>query len=183
MLKARPIQDYVFHLILFMVCLLTTGFVTHGQNPGHLTGTIRVASGAPVPGVQVVVTNQVTARWKRTRSNAQGQYSFRLAPGAYRLKLGGRHIARFEKDQKYGEFAIPRGDVLENVIVETARETVIDIPLDLAEVEEIPRQPGDKPTGHAGQETVSSEPQTDPTKREARDRWRIGDDARRQIAA
>ena len=170
--KARPIQDCVSFLL--MVCLVTTGVAAQGQSSGHLRGTVRAAAGAPAPGVQVVVTNQITGKWKRTRSNAQGQYSFRLAPGAYRLKLNGRHVARFEKDQNYGEYAIPRGDVLENVIVEPAKETVIDIPLDPVEVEEITRQPGEKPTGHAGEDTVSSQPQTDPTRREARDRWRIG---------
>ncbi|HXI23521.1 MAG TPA: hypothetical protein VNG71_06580, partial [Pyrinomonadaceae bacterium] len=47
-------------------------------------------------------------------------------------------------------------------------------PLDPLELKELSREPGDKPTGHAGGETVPSTPQTDQTRREARDRWRIG---------
>jgi hypothetical protein len=145
-----------------------------GQSSGRLIGTVRVASGAPVAGVAVVATNQVTGKWKRTRTNAGGKYLFQLLAGAYRLKLSAPHVANFDKDKNYGEFAIPRGDALENIIVEPGKETLVDISLDQFEVKEIPKQPGDTPTGHAGDETVPSEPQMDPEKREARDRWRIG---------
>ena len=169
----KATQDSVPLLILFTICAVFTD-AAQAQSPGHLKGIIRVASGAPVPGVQVVVTNQVTGKWKRTRSNAQGVYSFDLAPGAYRLKLSGRHVAKFESNANYGEFALPRGDTLENVIIESRKQTVIDIPLDQVEVEVLPPRAGDKPTGHAGDETVKSQPQSDPTRREARDRWRIG---------
>src|SRR4029079_10371453 len=62
----------------------------------------------------------------------------------------------------------------ENVIIESGKETVIEIPLDQVEIKEIPRAPGNKPTGNAGADTVPSEPQTSPDRREARDRWRIG---------
>src|SRR3982074_292395 len=145
-----------------------------GQGSGSIKGTVRVASGAPVPGVAIVATNQVTGKWKRTRSGADGVYSFRLNAGAYRLKLSAPHVAKFDKDKNYGEFAIPRGEVLENVIVTAGGETIVDIPLDQVEIKEIPKQAGDKPTGNAGAETVPSEPQTVPDRGEARDRWRIG---------
>jgi hypothetical protein len=159
------------------VLLQAPGLSVFGQQSGGIKGTVRVASGAPAPNVTVIVTNQVTGKWKRTRSNIDGAYSFRLEAGAYRLRLAPPHVAKFDKDKNYGEFAIPRGEALENVIVEAGKETVIDIPLDQVELKQIPRQPGgdiDRPTGHAGGETVPSEPQTDPARREARDRWRIG---------
>ena len=144
------------------------------QGSGTIKGTVRVVSGAPVAGVVVIATNQVTGKWKRTRSSVDGMYSIRLSAGAYRLRVAAPHIARFDKDKNYGEFAIARGDALENVIVEAGKETVVDIPLAQVELKEIPRAPHDKPTGHAGRETVSSEPQTEPDRSEARDRWRIG---------
>jgi hypothetical protein len=144
------------------------------QNSGRIKGTVRVASGAPVPGVAIVATNQVTGKWKRTRSGADGVYSFQLPAGAYRLRVSAPHVARFDKSKNYGEFSIVRDDTLENVIVEAGKETPIDIPLDQIELKEIPKAPGDKPTGHAGGETVPSAPQIDPERREARDRWRIG---------
>ncbi len=144
------------------------------QNNGRLKGVVRVASGTAVSGVAVVATNQVTGKWKRTRSNNIGAYSFELKPGAYRLKVAAPHVAKFDRDKRYGEFAIPRGDVLENVIVEPGTETVVDIGLDEIEIKEIPAAPRDRPTGHAGAETIPSVLQTDPSRRETRDRWRVG---------
>lgn len=145
-----------------------------GQGSGRIKGTVRVASGAPVPGVTVVVTNQVSGKWKRMRSRADGTYSFELSAGAYRLKVSPPNVAKFDKDKNYGEFALARGEALENVIVEPGKDTEVDIPLDQVQLKEIPKPAGDKPTGNAGAETVNSEPQTDATRREARDRWRIG---------
>lgn len=150
------------------------GLSAFGQGAGSITGSVRVASGAPTSGIVVVATNQVTGKWKRTRSNAEGKYSLRLSAGAYRLRVRYPHVAKFDKDKNYGDFALARGEALENVIVEAGKETVVDIPLDQVELKEIPRQPGDTPTGHAGGETVPSEPQTETDRREARDRWRIG---------
>jgi len=151
-------------------------FVVSGlaQGSGRLQGTVRFASGAPIAGVAVIVTNQVTGKWKRVRSGADGHYSFSLSPGAYRLRVGAPQAAKFDKDKNYGDFTIARGEALENVIIEAGKETVIDIPLDQVEIKEISRTPGYKPTGHAGAETVPSEPQTSQDRREARDRWRIG---------
>lgn len=160
--------------IEFVLVTLVFSLSAQGQSSGRLKGTVRVASGAPVAGVAVVVTNQVTGKWKRTRSGADGSYSFQLAEGAYRLKVSAPHVAGFDKNKSYGEFAIPRGESLENVIVERGKETIVDIPLDQIEIKEIKPEPVDTPSGHAGNETVASEPQTDPERREARDRWRIG---------
>lgn len=157
-----------------VVTIAACCILAHGQGSGRLKGKVHVASGAPVAGVAVVVTNQVTGKWKRARSNAEGIYSFQLSPGAYRLKLSRPHVAAFDKNKVYGDFAQPQGEALENVIVEAGKEIVVDIPLDQVEVKVIPKQPGDEPTGHAGKETVSSEPQLSPERHEARDRWRIG---------
>jgi hypothetical protein len=160
--------------LLNLMLLHALGVAVLGQQSGRINGTVRVASGAPVPGVTVIVTNQVTGKWKRVRSDAVGKYTFRLSAGAYRLRVGVPHLAKFDKDKDYGEFAIPRGEALENVIVEVGKDTVVDIPLDQVALKEIPRSAGDKPTGNAGSETVPSPPQTDPARREARDRWRVG---------
>ena len=173
MLKPETIPSIVRILSIASI-LIAVSCDALGQGSGRFNGTIRVASGAPVPNVQIVVTNQITGKWKRMRSNSEGKYSFQLPAGAYRLRLNAPHQAKFESGKDYGEFSIAKGDVLENVIVEAGKEIVVDIPLDQVESKEIPRAPGDRPTGHAGEDTVPSEPQTDPTRREARDRWRIG---------
>ncbi|HAF13785.1 MAG TPA: hypothetical protein DCK93_07490 [Blastocatellia bacterium] len=145
-----------------------------GQGSGRIKGTVRVASGAPVGAVVVIATNQVTRKSKHVLANAAGAYSIQLSPGAYRLTVAAPQVAKFDKDKNYGEFAIPRGNALENVIVDAGKETVVDVPLEQVKVEEIERKAGNKPTGHAGAATVSSTPQTSPERREARDRWRIG---------
>ncbi|HEV2828186.1 MAG TPA: carboxypeptidase-like regulatory domain-containing protein [Pyrinomonadaceae bacterium] len=164
-------------LIAFGALLHAVSPLVLAQESGRLRGTVRVASSAPAAGVIVVVTNQVTGKWKRTRSSADGSYSFRLHAGAYRITISPPHVAKFDKDKNYGDFALPRGEALENVIVEAGKDTVVDIPLDQVEAKEIsgePRGELNRPTGHAGRDTVTSEPQTDPSRREARDRWRIG---------
>ena len=100
-----------------------------GQNAGRIKGVVRNASGAAAAGVIVVATNQVSSAAKRVRSEADGTYSIRLSPGAYRISLELPYTAKFDKDAAYGDFAIPRGDTLENVIVEPGRETIVDIVL------------------------------------------------------
>lgn len=160
-----------------VITIAACGVLAQGQGSGRLKGKVHAASGAPVPGVVVIVTNQVNGKWKRTRSNADGSYSFQLTAGAYRLKAAAPQASAFPKDKDYGAFTISKGNVLENVIVETNQDTFVDIPLDQVEIKqetESTRRAGDKPTGHAGSETVKSDPPLSQERREARDRWRIG---------
>ena len=168
-LGSNPIR-----IITLTVLVLASSLCAMGQGSGRLKGTVRGASGAPVSGVSVVATNQVNGKWKRVRSGPDGSYSVELNAGAYRLTVAAPHVAKFDKDKNYGDYSLPRGEVLENVIVEPGKEALVDIVLDQAEIKELPRQPGDQPTGHAGKDTVPSEPQTEQDRREARDRWRIG---------
>jgi hypothetical protein len=158
--------------VLFLAAFLSIS--VPAQSTGSIKGGVRLASGAPASGVLVIATNQVTGKWKRTRSGADGTYSLRLSAGAYRLRVAMPHVARFDKDKNYGDFAIAKGEALENVIVEAGKETVVDIPLAQVEVKAFPEQPGERPSGHAGRETVPSEPQTEVDRRESRDRWRVG---------
>src|SRR5437588_4236286 len=105
----------------------TTGFA---QNRGRLSGVVRNASGARVARVTVIVTNQVTSGIWRVSSRVDGTYSLRLPPGAYRIKVADPHSAKFEKGKDYGEFSRPRGDELENVIIEAGKDTHVDIPVE-----------------------------------------------------
>ncbi|HEX6729057.1 MAG TPA: carboxypeptidase-like regulatory domain-containing protein, partial [Pyrinomonadaceae bacterium] len=102
---------------------------TLGQESGRVTGVVRLTAGSPAAGITVIATNQVSRQVSRTRTGPDGSYSFRLPAGAYRIQLAQPNVAQFDKDKNYGDFALPRGDVLENVIVEPGREVVIDIPL------------------------------------------------------
>ena len=113
-------------------------------------------------------------RTRRAHTGPDGRYSLELPTGAYRVTVARPYSPKFDKNTTYGEFAIPHGDTVENVIVEGGKESAIDIV-----VEEIkpaaplvePQQ--GKPTGYGGKSSVPSAPQTAPDRREVRDRWRI----------
>src|SRR5215216_3146960 len=121
------------------------------QESGRIRGVVRTPAGAPASSVVVIVTNQVTRKVSRARTNSDGTYSLSLPAGAYRISLDQPSTALFDKDKNYGDFAIARGDTLENVIIEVRRETVVDIPLTLP------------PTGATPA----------PQRRDTPDRWRI----------
>ncbi len=108
---------------------MATGFSVLAQRSGQLKGVVRPSAGGPAAGVVVVVTNQVTRVVRRDRTEADGSYSISLPAGAYRLNLDQPNTAQFDKDKNYGDFAIVRGDTLENVIIEAGKDTVVEIPI------------------------------------------------------
>jgi carboxypeptidase family protein len=134
-----------------MLLVMASCFPVFGQESGRLRGVVRGPTGAPVAGAVVVVTNQVTRKVRRVSSATDGSYSVSLEAGAYRVTLDQPNVAQFDKDKNYGDFAIVRGDTLENVIITPGKETVVDIPL-------APPQPGEPAS---------------PQRRETPDRWRI----------
>lgn len=171
-MNLRNILKFSSQLLALVVIVGCCAGTTAAQNRGHLHGLVRDGSGTPIAGVQVVVVNQVTSgRWQ-VHSRSDGSYSLRLPAGAYRVSVGPPHIAKFEPGD-YGEFAIVRGEVLENVIVEPDRDTVINIKIEEKHTETVIDNDQGKPLGHAGKTSVPSAPQTTPDRREARDRWRI----------
>lgn len=57
------------------------------QKPGSVSGTLRDASGAVLPGVQVTLTDAVSGKGPSTTSDANGAFRFRdVAPAMYRLE-------------------------------------------------------------------------------------------------
>ena len=134
-----------------MLLVIASCFPVFAQQSGRLKGVVQSSTGAPVAGAVVVITNQVTRNVRRVHTAADGSYSVSLEAGAYRVALDQPNIALFDKDKNYGDFAIVRGDTLENVIIERGKETVVDIPL-------APPQTGQL---------------TPPQRRESPDRWRV----------
>ncbi len=157
-MKARfNLRGNSIRAVVVIGLTLATSLCALGQHHGTLKGMVRTSTGAPANGVVVDATNQVTSRVRRARSGPDGHYAFQLLPGAYRINVEPPTVAKFDKDNKnYGEFALVRGEALENVIVEPGKETTIDIQLEEKKVER------------------SSAPQTPPDRKETRDRWRIG---------
>jgi iron complex outermembrane recepter protein len=71
--------------VIALVVLLS-GVPAWAQAPeGRITGVVRDATGAGVPGVIVTATNQATKASFTTTSAKDGSYSFALAPGVYSL--------------------------------------------------------------------------------------------------
>ncbi|HKR59707.1 MAG TPA: carboxypeptidase-like regulatory domain-containing protein [Pyrinomonadaceae bacterium] len=157
------------------ICLLFGAVIcVLGQSNGSLKGLTRDAAGASVAGVVVIFTNQVTSEAKAVRTNESGAYSIQLSPGAYRVTVEPPYVARFEKEKNYGEFALPRDEALENLIIEAGKETTLDVVVEKQKPDQFAAPPVEKPAGNAGKDSVSSQPQTQPDRREVRDRWRLG---------
>ena len=157
----RSVSRHLFHISAATLLSLASCLSVLGQNTGRIKGVVRNASGATAAGVVVVATNQVSSEAKRVRSGTDGTYSIRLDPGAYRISLTPPYEAKFDKDANYGDFAISRGDTLENVIVEPGKETTVDILL--------AEKAANKKTTEAG-----SGLQVNAERRETPDRWRVG---------
>ncbi len=127
----------------------------------------------------VVAVNQVTTKSTRVRTDAQGSFSLKLPAGAYRVSLEAPARAEFKTGTFYGPYAIPRGDAVENILIEAGRDTQLDITLAKPEEksapgERAPSAEGDNPVGFAGESKIDDQPQTRADRREVRDRWRIG---------
>ncbi len=114
-------QSRVIILLIVASCLI--------QTTGRLQGVVRTQTGAPVPNAVVVITNQVTRQTRRVRTNADGSYSIRLPAGAYRVTLDQPQVAAFDSGKNYGDYAIVRGDTLENVIIAPDQLFELEIPV------------------------------------------------------
>ncbi|HEY6122273.1 MAG TPA: carboxypeptidase-like regulatory domain-containing protein [Pyrinomonadaceae bacterium] len=139
-----------------------------------MKGILRNTSGAIAAGVTVLVTNQVTSQRLQSVSRPDGTFSLQVPAGAYRITIAAPYVARFDKDKNYGPFALPRGDILENVIVESGKEISIDIIVEERKAEDLPRPTEERPPGFGGKSSVKSAGQAARDRREARDRWRAG---------
>src|SRR5437763_8666089 len=153
------------------------------QEHGRLTGRVLDSAGtsaAGVGGVIIVAVNQVSTKIYRARTKPDGTYSLQLPAGAYRVRLEAPFKASFDSKAKYGPFALPRGEALENVDVEPGRDTTLDITLAKKEGATPETTPpagkGDEnqPNGYAGSSSVKTEAPTRPDRVPVPDRWRIG---------
>src|SRR3989440_12486729 len=178
-----PFRSRILSTACAALLLFASAPTAAAQERGRLTGRVLAPNGtsaAGVGGVTVVAVNQVSTRSYTARTKPDGTYSLQLPAGAYRVRLEAPFKANFERAGKYGPFAIPRGEALENIDVEPGRDTTLDITL--AKKEGAPQGTappagkGDEsqPNGYAGSSGVKTEGPTRPDRVPVRDRWRIG---------
>ncbi len=179
--------------IAALACVLLSTALVMGQERGRLTGIAVNQAKGRVAGVRVVITNQVTRRQTRTRTNSSGQFSASLPAGAYSVRVAPPFVARFLQrpgappERSYVTFDVPylaqfpaTDDYKEqnyvafqeNVIVTGGHETKLNVPVE--QLQQAAPTEVNQPTGYAGGATVERAPQTAADRREVRDRWRIG---------
>jgi hypothetical protein len=158
---------FVYRINLFC-CLVSLCLApVPAQESGRLAGSVVDSAKKPVPNVIVRIVNQVTSRERRVKSGSDGTIFAQLPPGAYRISVELPFIATAATDKDNGAFVRFASGGLENVIVYSARETKIEI-----QVEK--RQEAGAATQSTGAESDKAKQQTEPDRREVRDRWRIG---------
>jgi hypothetical protein len=165
-------RSILTRLLLVMAFILTLALSAYGQKRGTIAGVVK--SNQTLSGVTVVATNQVNSKVIRTGVGGDGRYSLKLPPGAYRVSVELPYIAKFDKAKNYGAHALIRDESLENVIVSDGKETTIDFAVEKRAGNPLVNLAERKPPGAAGEQSVESEPQTEPDRRPVRDRWRIG---------
>jgi len=166
----KSVTEMSPRIAMVALLMLTSAICASAQKNGSIKGTVRGSA----PGVILVATNQVTSKVTRTRAGADGRYVARVRAGAYRIAVALPYVAKFDKTKNYGEHAVIRDDVLENVIVSEGKETKIDFEVEKREEKAPVSIPERQPSGAAGQKSVESEPPAQADRRAVRDRWRIG---------
>jgi iron complex outermembrane recepter protein len=72
-------------VVMVVLVPLIGGAPASAQPQGRITGIVRDATGAGIPGVTVTATNQATRDSHTASTAGDGSYSFSLAPGSYQV--------------------------------------------------------------------------------------------------
>jgi iron complex outermembrane receptor protein len=129
-------------LMFVAVALLLCGAPAGSEAAdGQLSGVVRDATGAPVPGVTVTITNQATGAAQTVTSGSDGTYSATVAPGVYTVAVALRGFGReSRRDQKVedggrltADFALEaRGEEQLTVTAMLREQAVGDVPFSVA---------------------------------------------------
>jgi Carboxypeptidase regulatory-like domain len=155
-------RNRMVHATVACYAILLFALSTSAQSNGRLTGVVTTQTNTPAAEAFVVAQNQVTSRESRTKSGTDGRYALQLKPGAYRVFVRGPFAAAFDKNKSYGDFAIVRGDVLENVIITAGKDTTLDILVTARES-----------LNQTRTEAAPDSQKSSGDRRETRDRWRL----------
>ncbi len=161
-----PVDRIKLTTAIFIVLVVGT-LCSFAQNSnGRLIGKVLDADSKPLAGVTVVVTNQTTSQTRTEITESDGEFSFRLPEGAYKISVADPFEARFDRGKvaEYGTFANVICDqtkklcpTLENVIIDGGEKKIEFIAVDTSKTD--PTKPESK---------------KEPDSRETLDRWRIG---------
>jgi hypothetical protein len=82
------------------------------QTENRITGVVRDASGAGIPGATVTVTNQTTKDSKTATTGNDGSYSVSVTPGRHSVAASGAGFRRtaHDVDIAAGDFCVGRGN-------------------------------------------------------------------------
>jgi hypothetical protein len=113
--------------VLAAMCLLSAGWLS-ASPVGSISGTVKDASGAFMPGVKVTLTNTATNARLEANTDANGEFQFpQLAPSTYSIAVEAKGFKRalstalVQVDQiTHAEFNMEVGDVSQSVQVEAA---------------------------------------------------------------
>lgn len=90
---------FVSKCVLLFVCLFVCVQARAQYDNGSVVGTIRDASGAPVPHVQVTITNTETEIVTRAMTNGTGEYDVPpLRVGTYKIVASASGFSDAEAD-------------------------------------------------------------------------------------
>jgi iron complex outermembrane receptor protein len=73
--------------LTFVCIVLLSCAPALAQSDGRIAGVVRDASGAPIPGVAVTVTNQATGGSQSATAGSDGSFSVSLPPGTYSVAV------------------------------------------------------------------------------------------------
>jgi iron complex outermembrane receptor protein len=113
----------------------------YSQPQGRISGSVRDATGAALPGATVSITNQATNATQTVTTSSDGTYSVSLAPGMYSVTASLRGFGRQTRtDQKLdagltvtADFALTAGREEEVTVTALKREsTVAEVPFSIA---------------------------------------------------
>lgn len=161
-----PVDRIKLTTALFVVLVIGTMSSFAQNSGGRLAGKVVDAENKPLAGVTVVVTNQTTSRTRTELTESDGEFSFRLPNGAYKISVADPFEARFDRGKitEYGTFANIICDqtkklcpTLENIIIDGGEKKIEFTAVDKSKTD-----------------AAKPEEKHEPDSRETRDRWRIG---------